>query len=70
MRIGLLFRVTSNRTRGNGLKLHQGASGWTLGIFFFLKSGQVLEWAARGVLELLSLDVFNKCLYVALQDKI
>jgi len=37
----------SDRTRRNGLKLHQGGSGWIVGKFLPRKSSQALEQAAQ-----------------------
>ena len=52
--------------RGNGLKLHQGGSHWTLGNIPFLK--EIRQWhrLPREVVESLSLDVFRKCVDVVL----
>jgi len=44
--VSLSSHVTSKRMKGNGLKWHQGSSGWTLGK---TPLQEVLEWAAQGV---------------------
>jgi len=41
--VGLFSQVTSDRTRGNGLKLCQGSSDWILGKISLLK-----EWSGIG----------------------
>ena len=41
--VGLFSHVASNRTRGNGLKLHRGGSDWILGKIYSPK-----EWLGAG----------------------
>lgn len=41
--VGLFSHVTGNKTRGNGLKLHWGDSGWMLG-----KIDSQKEWSCAG----------------------
>ena len=45
-KVGVSIFSLSDRTRGNGLKLSGGDSGWTL-VNTSSLSGQVLEWAAQ-----------------------
>jgi len=63
--VGLFCRVASNRTRGNGLKLHPNLQLEVqighLERFLLQKGGQALEWAAQGSGGVPLPGVFKKC---------